>query len=117
MGLVFMINCSGGSTCFGAKPPEDDGNEMLVEKTKVFDVRTAEEYSDGHAEGAELLPVTDLQAGKLPDLDKDAPIAVYCRSGNRSAAAKQILEAAGFTNVKDYGGIDNLQKYDLKLVQ
>lgn len=72
----------------------------------LVDVRTQEEFDDGHIEGALLLPNDQLEtlaAEQLPD--KDAVILVYCRSGNRSAAASELLVELGYTNVYDFGGI------------
>lgn len=72
----------------------------------LVDVRTQAEFDEGHIEGALLLPNDQLEtlaAEQLPD--KDAVILVYCRSGNRSAAASELLVELGYTNVYDFGGI------------
>ena len=76
--------------------------------TVIVDVRTAFEYAEGHLDGATLLDVSngDLAAA-LPQLDADAPYVVYCRSGNRSAQAVQLMREAGFTNVTDLGSVGN----------
>lgn len=72
----------------------------------LIDVRTEAEFKSGHIEGALLLPIDQLQA-KLSELPKDkaTPLVVYCRSGNRSATAAQILLQAGYSQVYDLGGI------------
>lgn len=72
----------------------------------LIDVRTEAEFKSGHIEGALLLPIDQLQA-KLSELpqDKATPLVVYCRSGNRSATAAQILLQAGYSQVYDLGGI------------
>lgn len=72
----------------------------------VLDVRTPEEFSQGHIPGAILIPDYELAKRaekKLPD--KNALILVYCRSGNRSRQAANTLLKLGYTNVKDFGGI------------
>jgi len=72
----------------------------------ILDVRTEEEFRQGHIEGAILIPDYDLDklAGeKLPD--KDATILIYCRSGNRSKLASHFLIGMGYQNVYDFGGI------------
>lgn len=74
-----------------------------------IDVRTAEEYADGHATAAELFPLQTMQAGTLPDVSPDTKVYLYCRSGNRSAQATQILKQAGFTDVVDLGGLSDVQ--------
>jgi len=76
------------------------------ENVIVVDVRTAEEYAEGHIPNAMLIPGTqigDLAPDMLPDLDQT--ILVYCRSGNRSAAAAKVLIEMGYTNIMDFGGI------------
>ena len=72
----------------------------------ILDVRTQEEYAQGYIPGAVLFPLDDIE-GKahvvLPD--KDQLILIYCRSGNRSKKAAQILVELGYTNIKEFGGI------------
>lgn len=84
--------------------------------THLYDVRTPEEYATSHAEFAALWPLADLEAGKFPDVHKNEPIAIYCRSGNRSAQAAELLKKAGFTDVIDMGGLSTLGDYGLRLV-
>ncbi len=71
----------------------------------VLDVRTPKEYYAGRIKGAKLIPVTELQ-GRLSELDgyHDKAILVYCRSGNRSTVAGQILNRNGFKNVHHLSG-------------
>jgi len=70
----------------------------------LVDVRTPEEYASGHIPTAVNVPVTDIGA-KPPTDKKDALIIVYCRSGGRSASARQTLERLGYTNVVDFGAV------------
>lgn len=74
--------------------------------TTVVDVRTAEEFAAGHLEGAVNIDVSgpDVEA-QLARLDPAAAYVVYCHSGNRSAQAAARMEALGFTEVVDAGGI------------
>jgi rhodanese-related sulfurtransferase len=74
----------------------------------LLDVRTPEEFAIGHFERATLLPLADIQAGKMPTVAKDKPLYVYCRSGNRSAEAVQLLRQAGFSIVVDLGGLSDV---------
>ena len=92
---------------------EDAKVIMDSEDVIILDVRTQEEYNGGHIENALLLPVTDIK-DKADEIlaDKDAKILVYCRSGNRSAAASKELISMGYTNVYDFGGISSWP-YDL----
>ena len=72
----------------------------------ILDVRTREEYDQGHIPGAILIPNTEIEA-KAADLlpDKDQLILVYCRSGRRSKLAAQSLADLGYTNIREFGGI------------
>ena len=76
----------------------DDESHLLL------DVRTPEEFNSGHIEGAVNINVETL-ASRLEEVPRDMPIVVYCRSGNRSATASQILVNAGYQPVYDMGGI------------
>jgi len=77
-----------------------DGNTYLV------DVRTEEEFNSGAIPSAINIPF-DVIADNLPTEDRTARIIVYCRSGNRSGIASDTLEDLGFTNVLDFGGVNN----------
>ena len=72
----------------------------------LLDVRTQEEYDQGHIPGAIVVPDTEIEARAEEVLpDKDQLIVVYCRSGRRSKNAAQILVELGYTNIKEFGGI------------
>ena len=72
----------------------------------ILDVRTQEEYDQGHIPGAILIPDTEIKA-KAEDVltDKDQLILVYCSSGRRSKLAAEALVELGYTNIKEFGGI------------
>ncbi|MFI3230724.1 MAG: rhodanese-like domain-containing protein [bacterium] len=72
----------------------------------VLDVRTLEEYEDEHLDNALLIPLLDLETSAeriIPN--KNAKILIYCRSGNRSLVAGDILLEKGYKDVTDFGGI------------
>ena len=74
----------------------------------ILDVRTAEEYSDGHIPGAVNVPNETIGSDEIPELpDKEQMILVYCRSGNRSRQASEKLAEQGYTNVLEFGGIND----------
>ena len=84
-----------------AKAMMDDGAPYIL-----LDVRTQEEFDEGHIEGALLIPydeIANLAETELPD--KDARILLYCRTGRRSAIAAETLAGMGYTDVYDFGGI------------
>lgn len=73
-----------------------------------LDVRTPEEYKDGHLPDAVNLPLDEMEketAARFPE--KDTVLLIYCRSGRRSAIAAQALVAMGYTDVYDFGGINS----------
>jgi rhodanese-related sulfurtransferase len=84
-----------------------------VEDVVILDVRTGEEYKEGHIKDSVLLPVTEIP-DKVKNIipDKETKILVYCRSGNRSATAAKTLLDMGYKNVIDFGGI-NSWPYDI----
>ena len=72
----------------------------------ILDVRTQEEYDQGHIPGAILIPDTEIKAEAENILtDKAQLILVYCRSGRRSKLAAEALVELGYTNIKEFGGI------------
>ncbi|MDU3352001.1 MAG: rhodanese-like domain-containing protein, partial [Clostridium sp.] len=72
----------------------------------ILDVRSEEEYNSGHIENSILIPIDKLEEEAENILnDKNKKILVYCRSGNRSKKASNILLEKGYTNVYDFGGI------------
>lgn len=79
-----------------------DGEEGYI----ILDVRTQEEYDQGHIPGAILIPDTEIKAEAENVLtDKAQLILVYCRSGRRSKLAAEALVELGYTNIKEFGGI------------
>jgi thioredoxin len=83
-----------------------EAQELMADSaTVILDVRTPREYFDMRIRGATLIPVAELQ-GRLSELReyKDARILVYCRSGNRSTVAGQILNQAGYSAVYNLSG-------------
>ena len=72
----------------------------------ILDVRTAQEFAQGHIPDAINIDNETIAADELPQLpDKDQLILVYCRSGNRSRQAAEKLVKLGYTNVVEFGGI------------
>jgi rhodanese-related sulfurtransferase len=69
----------------------------------VVDVRSPQEYAQGHLYGAINIPLSDLPL-RIGGLEKNRPILVYCRTGHRSAQASSILVNAGFTQIYNLEG-------------
>lgn len=70
----------------------------------LLDVRTPQEYREGHIPGSKNVPLQSMESVKQAAA-KDAPVFVYCYSGSRSSQAAGILKQMGYTNVKNIGGI------------
>ena len=109
LSLLLLTGCAGtnGGGSY-TQLSSDQAREQMAssEGYIILDVRTKEEYDSGHIPEALNLPLQDLgdePPVKLPDLSQE--IYVYCRSGNRSKQASQILAELGYTNVFEFGGI------------
>lgn len=74
----------------------------------ILDTRTREEYDQGHIPGAIVIPHEKI-AEKAEEVltDKDQLILVYCRSGRRSKIAAEALAELGYTNIREFGGIND----------
>ena len=83
---------------------KDENNYIIV------DVRTPEEYADRHIKDAINIPNEIIGTDEITELpDKNQLIMVYCRSGNRSKQAAEKLTALGYTNIVEFGGINDWQ--------
>ena len=85
-----------------------EAKQMMDEQkdSLILDVRTEDEYERGHIPQAVLLPLDTIEEDASSELPKkDQTILVYCRSGVRSKIAARILDAMGYTNVYEFGGI------------
>ena len=81
----------------------------LGKPTLVIDVRTAEEFAEGHFPGAINIPLEDIVRGiRARNVDKDQTVLLYCRSGNRSGQAEVKLQSSGFAGAKNVGGLEAL---------
>lgn len=83
-----------------------------VKPAVVIDVRTPEEYAAGHIDGALNIPFDQIAKGiqSVKGLDKDQPILLYCRTGNRSGIAKATLEKEGYRRVINGGAIEDVAR-------
>ena len=98
-----------------AKPAEKTAAQPAKAKGIWIDVRTPEEFKEGHLKDAVNIPVDQIGAriGSVSP-DKSAPVNLYCRSGRRSEAALQELKKMGYTNVTNHGGYQDLLQKGLK---
>lgn len=91
---------TGVLTAEEAKQRMEENSEAIV-----LDVRTQEEFDQGHIPGAVCLPNEFITADMPFPFAKDTEFLLYCRSGHRSAEAAEKLRDLGFTSVFDFGGI------------
>lgn len=74
---------------------------------KLIDVREEDEYAAGHIPASINIPLSKIESAQDKITDLDTPLFVYCRSGNRSGQAVAWLKQAGYSKVKNIGGIAN----------
>ena len=90
---------------------QDKAKQMMEEQEDaiVLDVREKEEYETGHIPGAVLLPLgtIDEDSAALVIPKKASVVLVYCRSGRRSKQASQALAELGYTQIYEFGGIND----------
>jgi rhodanese-related sulfurtransferase len=91
-------------------PPEDlssvDGVHERLDEIQLIDCREPYEWEAGRIEGAIFLPLNSIMSGEGGDLDRSKPIAVICRSGNRSELATMMFQARGFDAHNVEGGME-----------
>lgn len=112
-----------GWALFGQKSANDGAKlsfatiESEVNKgdALLVDVRTAAEFNAGNYAPAKNVSLQTIEAKKFPTQDKTAKIYLYCNSGNRSGQATTILKKAGYTNVVDLGGLQDVKNLGGKL--
>ena len=75
-----------------------------LDNAQLIDVRTAVEYETGHVPGARHVPLEELQDA-AGELDRDRPVVIYCRSGDRSTLAVDAFRASGWDAYAITGGL------------
>jgi len=92
----------------------EEARKRLDEGAQLIDVRTDHEWEAGRIAGATHLPLDELPQ-RAGEIDKDRPVVLYCRGGNRSAMAAAALAEAGYDAVKMSEGIVGWDEADLPL--
>ena len=111
LGTLLLAACSSSSSAIQAVDPQAFLTTAAQPGVTVIDVRTPEEFAAGHLDGAVNMNVEgpDFDA-RIATLDTAGTVAVYCRSGRRSAAAADRMAGAGFTTIVNLdGGLADLQ--------
>ena len=112
LSVLFLAGCAlpAGQEVSYRQINMDEAITMMEEESSyiILDVRTPEEFADKHIPGAINISNETISTEEIPELpDKDQLILVYCRSGNRSKQASEKLAALGYTNIVEFGGIND----------
>lgn len=100
---LLVATSSGAGGGLASNISVDEAHAMYQDGAFVLDVREPSEWDEFHAPGTTLIPLGEL-ASRVDELPRDRPIVVVCRSGNRSQEGRDILLAAGFTQVTSMDG-------------
>ena len=82
----------------------EEARKLIEDGAQLVDVRADHEWEAGHIAGAVHVPLDEL-AGRADELDRERPVVVYCRGGNRCEMAAEALAAAGFAAAKLEEGV------------
>jgi phage shock protein E len=85
----------------GTSVSSPEAHQLVSAGAVLLDVRTPEEFSGGHLDGARNIPVDEVSQ-RLAEIPRDKTVVVYCRSGARSARAAGVLRRAGY-QARDLG--------------
>jgi rhodanese-related sulfurtransferase len=118
---LFAVSAASVSLSYAGRPSAVDVKQVAAMQSSgalLLDVREPDEYAQGHVPGAILIPLGQLDQ-RLPEIAryKNQPVALICRSGNRSAKAQMLLEQAGFSAAANVeGGMIAWQRSGLPVV-
>jgi len=100
-----LAGCSSSNEATKKVDPVEFSEVIAQPGVIILDVRTPEEFNAGHIENAININLEGSDfASEVSKLDKDATVAVYCRSGNRSGVATEQMAELGFTDMYDMQG-------------
>ena len=101
--IVILLNGQDKPTTLPATISVSDAAERFAAGAFLLDVREQSEWNEGHINGAVLIPLGQLST-RLAEIPADRDVLIICRSGNRSAQARDQLRAAGFPNTTSIDG-------------
>ena len=108
LGLMIMVFPGAAEQGYQQISQEDAARIIYLQRGYILlDVRTEDEYDEGHIPGAINIPNEEIGTDAIPELpDLDQLILVYCRTGRRSKQAAEKLASLGYTQVMEFGGIE-----------
>ena len=112
LSLMLLSSCgTPGSSSLGYRQISMDKAVKMMKDEKdyiILDVRRPDEYAEGHIPGAINVPNEEIGTTEIAELpNKSQLILVYCRSGRRSKEASEKLVKLGYTNIVEFGGIQD----------
>ena len=111
LSVIFLVGCGASAEGPGYRQIDMEEAVAMMEEESgyvILDVRTPEEFEDKHIPDAVNVPNESIGTEEIPELpDKEQLIFVYCRSGNRSKKASAKLADLGYTNIVEFGGIND----------
>ena len=117
---ALFLSCAASAVCGCACSNSEKGSDgtqaeqsapIDMDSVILLDVRSPEEYASGYLQGALNIPHDRIEAeiaAVAPD--KSAQVILYCRSGRRANTALKTMRAKGYTNVSNYGGLEDAQE-------
>ena len=121
--MAFAVSCLGNETSdtdVKIVTAEEVQEITKMEDVQLIDVRTPEEYEEGHLANSQNIDYySDTFEEEIMKLDKSKPVLVYCKSGNRSGKCTKKMEEAGFVKIYDMeGGIVEwkYKGYDIQMI-
>ena len=114
LSLMFLSSCgTPGSSSSGYRQISMDEAVKMMKDEKnyiILDVRRPDEFAEGHIPGAINVPNEEIGTAEIAELpNKSQLILVYCRSGRRSKEASEKLVKLGYTNIVEFGGIQDYE--------
>ena len=112
-GTTDTSNENSGGKLYEDVNVEQAKNLIDNDEVVIIDVRTQEEFDEGHIPNAMLIPVDEID-NVMEEMDKDTSYLMVCRSGNRSAMASELLAKNGFQHIKNMEGGMNKWTYEVE---
>ena len=117
--LTVFISCVGQEdSAIKIVTAEEMQSLFDMEGVQLIDIRTPEEYNEGHIKNFQNINFyADDFEKRLESLDKTKPVVIHCRSGHRSGKCAKLMKEKGFLEIYDFtGGILVWEEKDLKLI-
>jgi phage shock protein E len=87
---------------------------LIQPNVSIIDVRRTDEFQEAHYPGALHIPLDEVPQRIDEFREMSAPIILYCRTGNRSGQALEILKAAGIKDLYNGGGLEDMLRYRME---